>query len=59
MIVIESSPEKQEARIIYKDGSKETRIVNVFDNLDIEIRAEVEEFRRTVQLVLLVWLIQL
>jgi len=51
--VIESSPEKEEAKIVYKDGSKPTRTLKVFDNLDVEIRAEMVEFRRTVQLVLL------
>ncbi len=50
--VIESKPEKEECRIVFKDGSKEPRVLKVFDNVQVEIRAEMVEYRRTVQLVL-------
>ena len=52
-VVIESSAEKEEAKIIYKDGSKAPRTIKVFDNVEVEIRALMVEYRRTVQLVLL------
>ena len=37
---------------MYVDGSKEPQILKVFDNVMVEIRAEMVEYRRTVQLIL-------
>mgnify|MGYP000961089976 CR=1 FL=1 len=51
-VAIESSPEQEEARVVYLDGSKEPRTLKVFDTVKVEIRAEMVEYRRTVQLVL-------
>ena len=52
-VVIESAPEREEATVILtRDGSTERRTLKVFDNLTVEIRAEMVEYRRTVQLVL-------
>jgi len=51
-VVIESQPEKEQAMIVFKDGSKEPQILKVFDNVNVEIRAQMVEYRRTVQLVL-------
>ena len=51
-VVIEFSAEKETASIVYKDGSQKPRTLKVFDNLNVEIRAEMVEYRRTVQLIL-------
>jgi len=50
---IEASTETEEARVVYLDGSKSTKTLKVFDNVTVEIRAEMVEFRRTVQLILM------
>jgi len=52
-VTVEMNVEKEEAYIIDQRKAKETRkVVKVFDNLDVEIRAEMVEYRRTVSLVL-------
>jgi len=51
-IAIEASSEREEARIVFLDGSKEPQPLKVFDNVSVEIRAEMVEYRRTVQLIL-------
>ena len=52
IVRIESYPEREEAKIVFTDGSAEDMTLKVFDNIDVEIRAEMVEYRRTVQLVL-------
>lgn len=49
---IESSVETEEARVVFLDSSKPTQTFKVFDNVNVEIRAEMVEYRRTVQLIL-------
>ena len=52
-VTVEMNVEKEEAYIIDQRKAKETRkVVKVFDNLDVEIRAEMVEYRRTVSLIL-------
>ena len=52
-VTIEMDVEKEEAYIIDQRKAKVTKkVVKVFDNLQVEIRAEMVEYRRTVSLVL-------
>lgn len=52
---IESNPEKEEARVISKKGSGQQvlKVLKVFDSVNVEIKAAMVEFRRTVELALL------
>ena len=53
-VTVEMNVEKEEAYIIDQRKGKETRkVVKVFDNLNVEIRAEMVEYRRSVSLILL------
>ena len=47
-IQIESNPEQEKAQIVFRDGSREPIEVRVFNNLKVQIRAEMVEYRRTV-----------
>ena len=52
-VTIEMDVEKEEAYIIDQRKAKVTKkVVKVFNNLQVEIRAEMVEYRRTVSLVL-------
>ena len=51
---VEVNMEKEEAVIVDQRNTTETRkVVKVFDNVKVEIRAEMVEYRRTVSLVLM------
>ena len=52
-VSIQSNTEKEEARVVFSDGRKD-KVLKVFDSVMVEIRAEMIEYRRTVQLVLLI-----
>ena len=52
-VKVEMNVEKEEAYIIDQRKAKETKkVIKVFDNIDVEIRAEMVEYRRTVSLIL-------
>ena len=47
-VLIESNPEKEEATVVFKDGSREPYVMKVFDSVKVEIRAQMVEYRRSV-----------
>lgn len=51
--IIESNPEKEEAKVISKSNGQELKTLKVFDGVRVEIKAAMIEYRRTVELVLL------
>ena len=54
MATIQSNPEKEVAKVITKSaGQEEVKTLKVFDSVQVEIRAAMVEYRRTVELVLL------
>ena len=54
MATIQSNPEKEVAKVITKSaGQEEVKTLKVFDSVKVEIRAAMVEYRRTVELVLL------
>ena len=54
MATIQSNPEKEVAKVITKSaGQEEVKTLKVFDSVKVEIRAAMVEYRRTVELVLI------
>ena len=52
--IIESNPEKEIANVISKTGGQDVlKTLKVFDSVKVEIRAAMVEYRRTVELVLI------
>ena len=54
-VQVTTNVEREEAMIAQmNEGKREERVIKVFDNVKVEIRAEMVEFRRTVSLNLLI-----
>ena len=52
--IIQCNPEQELAKVISKSDGQELKTLKVFDGVKVEIRAAMIEFRRTIELVLLI-----